>query len=117
MAVLGLRQTPEQTNTRSRYHSGSLSFTKLIEPICIYAGIFHPKTGVLRHHRLDEVLQAVLDILCDRLGFEFATVSLIDPDQKLIRTVAGRNAPWTADAYHSLESHDVQAEVLRHRRP
>jgi signal transduction histidine kinase len=57
-------------------------------------------------------LGSVLDTLCDRFGFHFATVSLVDDDQGQIRTVAGRNAPWVSEAFHALDSSDIQAKVV-----
>lgn len=65
--------------------------------------------------RLDDVLDVVLESLCNDLGFSFATISLTNEDQQEIQTVRGKNVSedWIADARHRLDSHDIQADVLR----
>jgi signal transduction histidine kinase len=65
--------------------------------------------------RLEEVLNDTLDVLTGPLGFELATISLVDEEAQLIRCVAGRNVSpsWINLAYHALSSDDIQADVVR----
>ncbi len=64
---------------------------------------------------LQDVLDDTLDALTGPLGFELATISLVDEEAQLIRCVAGRNVPaeWVAQACHPLDSNDIQADVVR----
>jgi signal transduction histidine kinase len=82
-------------------------------PISVYAGIRYPKLRLLPEHQLEELLDTVLNTLCFKLGFRFATVSLVDEDRRKIQTVAGRNAPWVGEAHHLLTGKDIQADILR----
>lgn len=94
-----------------------------IAPICTYASLRQQflllgwiDSGEVHQLDLNGVLDIVLDTLCDKLGFEFATISLVDDDQQEIRTVRGsKNVPpgWVQDAHHPLDSHDIQADVVR----
>lgn len=65
--------------------------------------------------RLQDVYRVALDTICERIGFSFATIYLRDDDKREIRTAASRNIPegWQQDAYHSLDSDNIQAVVLR----
>lgn len=66
----------------------------------------------------EEILDDALEAVVERLGFEFATISLVDEEEGVIQTVDGRNvAPeWINAAVHALDSHDIQADVVRHSR-
>jgi signal transduction histidine kinase len=65
--------------------------------------------------RLKDVLDDALDALNGPLGFELATISLVDEEAQLIRCMAGRNVPqaWIDMACHPLTSADIQADVVR----
>jgi len=65
--------------------------------------------------RLKDVLDDALDALHGPLGFELATISLVDEEAQLIRCMAGRNVPqaWIDMACHPLTSTDIQADVVR----
>lgn len=65
--------------------------------------------------RLEDVLNDTLDVLTVALGFELATISLVDEEAQLIRCVAGRNvsSEWIKQACHPLTSADIQADVVR----
>ncbi|MBK9715448.1 MAG: GAF domain-containing sensor histidine kinase [Kouleothrix sp.] len=102
-----------------------LFLTDLIDhiwPICAYASIRQQfplldqsdNRDVYRLN-LDEVLDVVLGALCHKLGFSFATISLVNEDTREIGTVRGLNVPaeWVAEARHQLDSHDIQADVIR----
>ncbi len=77
--------------------------------------VIEPDCSKLFQLRLEDACHAVLDAVCNEIGFSFATISLRDDDQQEIRTVASRNIPpgWQAEAHHPLDSHDIQADVLR----
>lgn len=64
---------------------------------------------------LDQVLNALAEILIKPVGFEFAAVSLVDDDERSIRMVTGVNIPraWINMSNHSLDSGDIQADVIR----
>ncbi|HTP11110.1 MAG TPA: GAF domain-containing protein, partial [Anaerolineae bacterium] len=64
---------------------------------------------------LDEVLTSILQTVVDTLGFEFAVISLVDEDRRLIRSDRGINVPpaWLAMSVHPLDSKDIQADVVR----
>jgi GAF domain-containing protein/signal transduction histidine kinase len=65
--------------------------------------------------QLNEHLESMLDHLVGRLGFEFATISLVDEYMGIIRAVRGRNVPpsWIARAVHKLEDKDIQCDIVR----
>jgi signal transduction histidine kinase len=63
----------------------------------------------------DRVLDTLLELVTSVFGFDFATVSLVDEVQGIICTICGRNVPdeWIAMAQHSLDSDDIQADIIR----
>jgi len=63
---------------------------------------------------LHEHLESMLDYLVDELGFEYATISLVDEYERKIRAIRGRNVPpgWIARAVHALDSNDIQSYVV-----
>lgn len=63
---------------------------------------------------LNQVLENVLHATVETLGFQFATVSLVDEQQNLIRCVTGLNVSqgWIKMAIHSLDSPDIQAQII-----
>ncbi len=65
--------------------------------------------------RLEDVLNDTLDVLIGPLGFELATISLVDEEAQLIRCVVGRNVSpeWIRQACHPLHGNDIQADVVR----
>jgi len=65
---------------------------------------------------LNEQLESMLDET-ERLGFEFATISLVDDYMGHIRAVRGRNVPpgWITRAVHKLTDKDIQADVVRQK--
>jgi signal transduction histidine kinase len=75
------------------------------------------KTGQAVAHSLDldEVLNSILQTVVDTLGFEFAVISLVDEDRRLIRSDRGLNVPpgWLNMSVHPLDSTDIQADVVR----
>jgi hypothetical protein len=72
-------------------------------------------TGALE---LDSALDDLLQVLTDRLGFEFATVSLVDDYRGTIETIKAKNVPagWLKRSKHKLDSIDIQAAIIRTRR-
>ena len=64
----------------------------------------------------NSALEALLDELVDSLGFDYATISLVEPYQAIIQTVRGRNVPpgWIKTSRHSLGSNDILADIVRH---
>src|SRR5262249_8196002 len=122
LAVVVLQLRVESSYER---RAAGLFLTDLLDhiwPICAYASLRQQfplidqiaSSEVYRLH-LDEVIDVVLDTLCHKLGFSFATISLVNEDTREIGTVRGKNVPeaWVADAHHRLDSQDIQADVLR----
>ena len=52
-----------------------------------------------------------------QLGFDFATISLVDMDHQVIKSVAGKNAGWEHFSSHPLALDDIQSWVVRHAMP
>lgn len=78
-------------------------------------------TRPIHQQRLEDVIRDALHMFCHELGFQFATISLVDLHKKEIRTIdwetrdASKINPgaWADRAHHSLRSTDIQASVLR----
>ncbi|MFX0134942.1 MAG: GAF domain-containing protein, partial [Candidatus Hodarchaeota archaeon] len=66
----------------------------------------------------EEILESLLDSVTDTLGFDYATISEVKKDSGMIGTVRSRNVPdgWVEDAWHSLDSNDIQAWVVRNKK-
>ncbi|MBI4675891.1 MAG: GAF domain-containing protein [Chloroflexi bacterium] len=64
---------------------------------------------------LNTILDNFLCALADTLGFEFGTISLVDEERRVIRSVRGVNVPqqWLEMAIHALDSSDIQADIVR----
>jgi len=64
---------------------------------------------------LNQVLDSILKAIVDTLGFEFATISLVDEERQIIYGARGINVPpkWLEMAVHSLHSTDIQADIVR----
>ncbi len=64
---------------------------------------------------LNHVLDSILRSIVDTLGFEFALISLVDEERRIITARRGINVPqkWLEMAAHSLDSHDIQADIVR----
>jgi len=71
--------------------------------------------AVSRNMQQEQVIDALLEIVTGTLGFDFAAVSLVDEVKQIIATVGGRNVDeaWLKKAVHSLESNDIQADIIR----
>ncbi len=70
---------------------------------------------VWRSLDLEQVLGSILQAVVNAFGFEFATISLVDDDGCLIRSVKGIHVPqeWLDMAVHRLDSTDIQADIIR----
>lgn len=91
-----------------------------LTPILYYASLLEQHQALQRAvqtvtHSLDRqrVLKTLLELMTDGFGFDFATVSLVDPDREVIQSVCGVNADWVSVAVHTLDSDDIQADVIR----
>jgi signal transduction histidine kinase len=64
---------------------------------------------------LNEKIDGLLDRVVNGLGFEHATVSLVDEYMGEIRAVRGRNVPpgWLGRSVHTLDDKDIQSHVVR----
>jgi GAF domain-containing protein len=63
---------------------------------------------------LDFELDLILQELTERLGFEFATVSLVDDYRQIIEIIRGKNVPsgWMGRSKYNLDHSDLQAEII-----
>lgn len=64
---------------------------------------------------LEHVLDSILDATVTRLGFEFAVVSLVEPDRGIIRALKGVNVPgsWIRRATFPLNGANIRADIVR----
>lgn len=64
---------------------------------------------------LDEVLDRILDTVCDQIGFSFAMIALVDEDQQEIQMVKGKcvRGDWRRESHRSLYGNDIQAYLMR----
>jgi len=65
--------------------------------------------------QLDRQLDYVLSELTENLGFEFATISLVDEYRGVIETVRGRSVPWgwLSRARKTLDTDNIHTDVVR----
>lgn len=69
--------------------------------------------------RLDDVIDQVLDIFCDKLGFEYAIISLVDSNAQQIQAVRSKSVAlidpqeWIEALHYPLDGDNIQADVLR----
>jgi len=68
---------------------------------------------------LKTVAQQVVEAVVNQLGFDFATVSIVDKALGTVRCIAGKNADWADDPAneHDLALDDVQCLVIATRQP
>lgn len=65
------------------------------------------------------VIGALLELITTTLGFDFATVSLVDKVRQVIATVDGLGVAreWIERAVHPLDGSDIQADIVRRGEP
>jgi len=73
---------------------------------------------ITKYLDVDKILESVLDVVVDILGFDFATISKVELTLNEIKTIRGKNVPqeWIDMAWHSLDSNDIQAWVIRNKK-
>jgi len=71
--------------------------------------------AVLNIQNLNEVLDTILLSVQEILGFDFATISLVNAEKGIIETVAGVSvdSKWIRMAKHPLGEQDIQCYVVR----
>lgn len=67
---------------------------------------------------LNAEISLLLQKLTEELGFDFATVSLLDEYQRIIVTTHGRNTPvgWVKRGKYPLDSHNIHADVVKNQK-
>jgi len=67
---------------------------------------------------LDDAFEFILSELTEKLGFEFAAISLVDEYRDRVETVRGRNISpgWIVRANHGLKQEDIQTYVVNTKR-
>jgi signal transduction histidine kinase len=78
-------------------------------------GLLSISDHVATNFALDVILDFALEVVVNRLGFDFCLISLVDLDRRVIRGVKGRHVDpgWVKMVVHSLDSHDIQADIVR----
>lgn len=125
MAVLCVgfkRSAPPRSTLLDAYQTMLMNMVHYIKPVLHYERVVQELKALqqiggkaLRGSNLDEVLKSILEETVNTLGFEFATISLVDEDERLIRTTKGIHVPerWIAMAIHPLDGNDIQADIIR----
>lgn len=67
--------------------------------------------SALLHYQIDKILNKVTDVI----GFDYATISLVDESRNVIEKVRGKNVPqgWIKRSYYDLTDSDIIADVVR----
>ncbi len=96
----------------ARYLIPTLYHASLLEQ---YQALQHLSQTVTHSLDRDRVLDTLLELVTTVFGFDFATVSLVDEAQDIIRTVRGQHVSqeWIDMAVHPLSSDDIQADIIR----
>ena len=91
------------------------SKNKIIIQLQAFERVQQTTTG--KNPDVDKIFDGVLSAVVDILGFAYATISIVDEDRQMIGTIKGRNVQeeFLKSAWHSLESKDIQAWVVRHK--
>ena len=107
-----IRQEYDAIREVARYLSPTLYYASLLEQ---YQALQQLAQTVSHSLDCDRVLDTLLELATNVFGFDFATVSLVDEVQGVIRTVRGRSVPdgWIRMAVHPLDSDDIQADIIR----
>ncbi|MDY7080187.1 MAG: GAF domain-containing protein [Chloroflexota bacterium] len=107
-----MRQEYDALREMAHYLSPTLYHASLLEQHQALQQLVQTVTHSLDR---DRVLDTLLELVTSVFGFDFATVSLVDEVQGIIRTARGQNVPdeWIAMAVHSLDSDDIQADIVR----
>ncbi len=90
------------------------SKTKIIKELMALEKVQETITATLD---VDQILEKVVEVVVDILHFDYATISKVDHSNGMIGTVLGKNVfPELIDmAWHSLDSNDIQAWVVRNK--
>ena len=91
------------------------SKNKFITQLQAFEKVQETTTG--NNLNVEHIFESVLSAVVDILGFEYATISEVDKNRRMIGTTKGRNVPdeFLKSAWHSLDSKDIQAWVVRHK--
>ncbi|MGQ9500439.1 MAG: GAF domain-containing protein [Anaerolineae bacterium] len=78
-------------------------------------GLLSISDHIATNFTLDVILDFALEVVVNRLGFDFCLISLVDLDRRVIRGIKGRHVDpgWIKMVVHSLDSHDIQADIVR----
>lgn len=119
--VLGFEH-PMGRDELGRVYATAVEVAEMLSPIFYYVSLIEENLAlrdlghkVSRSLEQIPVMDALLDLLTTTLGYDFATISLVDESKQIIHTVRGRHVDdeWIASAAHSLDSEDIQAHIVR----
>lgn len=122
---VGFLSASFQKRLLSQYQTFMQGIVNQAKPMFVYAQRVDELTALQNVSRqvshsldLNQVLDNILKAIVDTLGFEFATISLVDQERKLICGARGINVPqkWLDMAVHALDSKDIQSDVVRHNK-
>ena len=73
---------------------------------------------ITRTTKRDDILQCAVDVVVEKLNFDYAQISRVKRSEGMIGTVKVRNMPeeFINQAWHSLDSNDIQAWVARNKK-
>jgi GAF domain-containing protein len=65
----------------------------------------------------EKVCGGIVKTICESLGFDFATINLISPEEQIIEAVYGYGSEWAGRARHYIERdsilRDIQADICQ----
>jgi len=91
------------------------SKNKIITQLQAFERVQQTTTG--KNLDVNQIFDGILSAVVDILGFAYATISEVDKERQMIGTTKGRNVSeeFMKLAWHSIESKDIQAWVVRHK--
>jgi GAF domain-containing protein len=94
--------------------SNATLFTRVNRTVQELTAVQQLTKAALTKVDLDIVLETVVGVICDTLGFEMCAVSLVNDVEQVIETRAARGIAdeWMRMSRHSLESNDIQAWIV-----
>jgi K+-sensing histidine kinase KdpD len=96
--------------------SNAQLFARLNHTVQELSAVQQLTKAALKKVDLDVVLESVVGVICDTLGFELCTISLVNEVEHVIETRAARGIPdeWKRMSRHNLDSQDIQAWIVQH---
>lgn len=121
LGVLELRFSADEADSPDGILSILLtSLLPQVLPLCALAQARHRFPVLARVIDADqlnvgELLDRILELICSRLDFSYAMISLVDEKRQVIQATQAKNVDlgWMSSASHPLDSNDIVADVYR----